>query len=81
MLTIRKNGLCEFYVDGVRAGTTTNKKLANQEDIALRIEGSARLNGDSVKARFSNIRIKKNGKYDAGRILEHYPFITNKGSS
>ena len=79
MLTIRKNGLCEFYVDGVRVGKTTNKKLANQEDLALRIEGSARLNGDSVNARFSNIRIKKNGKYDAGRIWNTHPFITNKG--
>ena len=79
MLTIRKNGLCEFYVDGVRVGKTTNKKLANQEDIALRIEGSARLNGDSVNAKFSNIRIKKDGKYDAGRIWNTYPFITNKG--
>ncbi|MDD5966790.1 MAG: fibronectin type III domain-containing protein, partial [Blautia sp.] len=79
MLTIRKNGLCEFYVDGVRVGKTTNKKLANQEDIALRIEGSARLNGDSVNAKFSNIRIKKDGKYDAGRIWNTHPFITNKG--
>ena len=79
MLTIRKNGLCEFYVDGVRVGKTTNKKLASQNDIALRIEGSARLNGDSVNARFSNIRIKKDGEYEAERTWNTHPFITNKG--
>ena len=79
MFTIRKNGLCEFYVDGVRVGYAINKNLANQNDIALRIEGSARLNGDSVSASFSNIRIKKNGNYDAERSWNTYDFTTNTG--
>ena len=79
MLTIRKNGRCEFYVDGVRVGYAINKNLANQNDIALRIEGSARLNGDSVSASFSNIRIKKNGEYDAERSWNTYDFTTNTG--
>lgn len=78
VLTIRKKAV-RFYVDGVRVGYALNKNLANQNDIALRIEGSARLNGDSVNASFSNIRIKKNGEYDAERSWNTYDFTTNTG--
>ena len=66
-------------MEGFRVGFDINKKLANQNDIALSIEGSARLNGDSVSASFSNIRIKKNEKYDAERSWNTYDFTTNTG--
>ena len=43
------------------------------------MEGSARKNGDSVKAVFSNIRLKGNGKYDAAKSWGTHDFTTNKG--
>ena len=57
MLTVKKDGTCSCYINGKLAKTVKNSSLANTT-VYLRVEGSARLNGDSVNATFSNIELK-----------------------
>ncbi|MCD8023631.1 MAG: fibronectin type III domain-containing protein [Lachnospiraceae bacterium] len=65
MLTVLENGVCELYVNYQKVGSVTNSSFAtlikNGQTIYLRVEGSARKNGDSVTATFSNISLKENG--------------------
>ena len=78
MMTVQKNGRCDFYVNGEKKGSVTNSCLANQI-VYLRVEGSGRKNGDSVNAVFSNIRVKGSGTYDASKIWPTHNFDTNAG--
>lgn len=64
--------------NGKLAKTVKNSSLANTT-VYLRVEGSARLNGDSVNATFSNIELKADGKYYADKIWGTHDFTTNKG--
>lgn len=78
MLTVKKDGTCSCYINGKLAKTVKNSSLANTT-VYLRVEGSARLNEDSVNATFSNIELKADGKYYADKIWGTHDFTTNKG--
>ena len=78
MLTVKKDGTCNCYINGKLVKTVKNSSLANTT-VYLRVEGSARLNGDSVNATFSNIELKADGKYYADKIWGTHDFTTNKG--
>ncbi len=60
MIAITKKGVVDLYVNEEKVGSVKNSGLANTT-VYLRVEGSARKNGDKVKATFSNIGQKKNG--------------------
>ena len=77
MLTIDKNGNGGVYVNYKKIGNFSNPSLANQA-VEIRVEGSARLNGDKVTATFENIRLIKGGKYDPNRPLATIDFTTCK---
>ena len=62
MLTYNQDGTGALYLDNDLIGTYSNPNLANQM-IYLRVEASARVNGDSVDASFKNIKLKNNGQY------------------
>ena len=74
----KKDGTCNCYINGKLVKTVKNSSLANTT-VYLRVEGSARLNGDSVNATFSNIELKADGKYYADKIWGTHDFTTNKG--
>lgn len=77
MLTMTKNGKGAVYLDYKKIGSFSNRSMAKQ-DVALRIEGSARLNGDTVKAVFKNVKLKKSKKYDPDRKWGIQEFKLNK---
>lgn len=84
MITMNKKGSGAVYLDYKKIGSFSNPTLAKQakQGIALRIEASARLNGDKVKAVFKNIKLKSGKKYDPDRnwgITEHTTNKTLKG--
>lgn len=86
MMTMNKNGKGSVYLDYKKIGSFSNPTLAKQakQGLALRIEASARLNGDKVKAVFKNIKLKSGKKYDPDRkwgITEHRTNKTLKGKS
>lgn len=62
MLTVNKNGKGSVYLDYKKIGDFSNAGLANQF-LYLRVEGSARLNGDRLNAVFRNIKCKTGGAY------------------
>ena len=78
MLAVKKDGTCNCYIDGKPVKTVKNSSLA-KTTVYLRVEGSARLNGDSVTATFSNIKLKADGKYNEDKIWGTHDFTTNKG--
>ncbi|MGN0484250.1 MAG: fibronectin type III domain-containing protein [Lachnospiraceae bacterium] len=78
MLTIDANGNGGVYVDYKKIGSFSNPSLAHQT-LYVRVEGSARKNGDSVNASFSNICVKNGGSYDPKRTWGCYEFKTNPG--
>lgn len=84
MMTVDKNGNGDVYLDYKKIGSFSQPNLA-KDTCYLRIEASARLNGDSVDATFSNIKCKWNGKYDPTRVLgqnlKWNEFKTNAGLS
>lgn len=67
MMTVDKNGNGDVYLDYEKIGSFSQPNLTG--NVYLRIEGAARLNGDSVNATFSNIKCKWNGKYDSNNVL------------
>lgn len=84
MITMNKKGTGAVYLDYKKIGSFSNSTLAKQAKtgLALRIEASARLNGDKVKAVFKNIKLKSGKKYDPDRkwnITEHTTNKTLKG--
>lgn len=68
MMTVDKKGNGNVYLDYKKIGSFSQPNIA-KEPCYLRIEAAARLNGDSVKATFSNIKCKWNGKYDSSKVL------------
>lgn len=77
MLTIKKDGHGSLYLNYQKIGDFYNPALANQT-LYLRVEGSARLNGDKVKANFKNIKLKNYGTYDPDKYWGTYEFKTNQ---
>ncbi|MTB64810.1 hypothetical protein GGG87_07355 [Streptococcus sp. zg-86] len=63
MLTLQEDGSYVGYVNGAEVIRGRNPVLANRQDIYLRVEGAARRSGDSVNARFSNIKLKAGSQY------------------
>jgi len=63
MMVMDEKGNGEVYLDYVKLGTFSNTELANQP-ITLRIEGACRVDGDSINAEFSNIKLKGNKTYN-----------------
>ncbi|WP_394405097.1 hypothetical protein [Streptococcus sp. 20-1249] len=57
MLAVQKDGNYTAYINGAAVAQGRNAAMANRTDIALRVEGSGRKNGDSLKAVFSNIKL------------------------
>ncbi|MCD8346940.1 MAG: hypothetical protein LUD16_03105 [Lachnospiraceae bacterium] len=82
MLTVSEGGVCDFYVNYEKVGSETNASLAkvikNGQPIYLRVEGSARINGDSVNAVFSNIRIKEKGSVVETPVIS-IVYLTGEG--
>lgn len=76
MLTIDKKGNGSVYLDYKKIGSFSNRGLANQQ-LYLRVEGSARLNGDGVNATFQNVKCKTGGKYDPNKAWGTHEFKTN----
>lgn len=77
MLTLNKNGTGSVFLNNKKIGDYNNSSLANQSTVYLRVEGSARIDGDSVKATFSNIKLKTNSTYNASKNWKTQKFITN----
>ncbi len=71
MMITYKDGWCEFYLDNNFVGAQYNEGLKNGT-LYCAVEGAARLDGDSVDARFDNIKIKGHGKYDPEQGFNHY---------
>lgn len=61
MLTYNRDGSGAVYLDNEMIGTYYNPNLANQT-VYLRVEGSARVDGDQVNASFRNITLKERGE-------------------
>lgn len=84
MMAVDRNGNGSVYLDYQKIGSFSQPNLAGGA-CALRIEASARRNGDSVDAAFSNIKCKWYGAYDpdrgAGKNLSWYEFKQNPGLS
>lgn len=78
MLTVQKDGTCNFYVNNEQVGSVVNPELAGQK-LYLRVEGSGRINGDTVEATFENIKLKGSGNYNAKKNWGTYNFDTNAG--
>ncbi len=75
MLAVQKDGTCDVYVNGAKVGSVHNSNLAGKQ-LYLRVEGSARVNGDSVNAQFSNIKLK-HGDYNASKTWNTHNFDTS----
>lgn len=73
MITMNNDGSGNVYLNKNKIGSFQNKEMADQQ-IYLRVEGSARLNGDTVDATFKNIRIKNKGS--VLNSWSTHPFIT-----
>lgn len=78
MITVDKAGKCNFYVNGVLVGTSTNPKLAGVNKIYHRCEASARKNGDTVKAEFKNVKLRVRGVYDPAKKFGVHNFDSNR---
>lgn len=72
MLAVQRDGSFTGYINGAKVISGRNAALANQI-LAPRVEGAARKTGDSIQANFSNIKIKTNGTYSAGRVWTGTP--------
>lgn len=70
MITVSQKGVVNVYVNYVLVGTVTNSNLAGQT-LYCWLEGSARKNGDSVKAVFSNIQIAEKGAIVASPMVSY----------
>lgn len=79
MLAVQRDGSYAAYINGAVVAQGRNAAMANRTDIALRVEGSGRKNGDSINAVFSNIKLKTNGVYQANKGWGTHEFRTNPG--
>lgn len=78
MITINSEGNGNVYLDYKKIGSFSNPQLANQA-VYPRVEAAVRLNGDSVKATFDNIRLTRGGKVQKGIFADGIVFKSNKG--
>lgn len=78
MITIDKKGKGDVYLDYQKIGSFSNAALANQA-VYIRVEGAVRLNGDSVKATFDNIKLRQGGKYEKDKLYGGQVFSSNAG--
>ena len=76
MLTVNGDGSGAVYFNNQLIGTYSNPGLAGQH-VYLRVEASGRVNGDTVTARFSNIKCKVDGTVYNGPIAQN-DFSTNR---
>lgn len=77
MITLNQDGSGSVYLDNQKIGDYYNPALAYQSIVYLRVEGSARKNGDGVNASFNNIKLKVDGNYNASRRFGTYEFKQN----
>lgn len=75
MVTINEDGSGAVYVNNQQVGTYSNPGLAGQH-LYLRVEGSARLNGDTVDAKFENIKLKNGEAYNPDQKWPTNDFTT-----
>ena len=61
MITIDIKGKGNVYLNYKKIGSFSNAQLANQA-VYPRVEAAVRLNGDSVKATFDNIKLTRGKK-------------------
>lgn len=78
MLTYDIGGKVTFYVDGDKVSEVKNTGLEDDK-LYVSVEGSGRLDGDSIIAAFRNIKIKAGGVYDESVAWPTYQIITNPG--
>lgn len=78
LLAVQDNGTVQAYVDQVLVGEVNNPELIDQH-LTLSLEGSARLNKDSVDAVFSNIKIKDSNGYNENIVWKSNIKETNDG--
>lgn len=78
MMTIRKNGSGDVYLNYKKIGSFSNSQLANTA-VYPRVEAAVRLNGDSVKAVFDNIKLTRGGKLQKGELQNGTVYKSNKG--
>lgn len=76
MITYNQDGTGTLYLNGQVVGSYANPNLANQL-VYMRVEGSARKDGDSVSAAFTNIKIKRDGTYSANKGWNTHEFESN----
>lgn len=74
-----KNGVCSFYVDGKKVGSAKNTKLKSASSLGIVLEGSARKGGDAVMATFSNVQMKRNGRFYPSSKIAVTKNITGSG--
>lgn len=73
MISLNNDGSGAVYLDQKKIGTFNNPNLKD-EVVYLRVEASARKNGDMVEAKFDNIKIKKNMTYNPNKSWGTYEF-------
>ena len=78
MITIDIKGKGNVYLDYKKIGSFSNPQLANQA-VYPRVEAAVRLNGDSVKATFDNIKLTRGGVVQKGIFADGQVFRSNKG--
>lgn len=78
MITIDQKGKGNVYLDYKKIGSFSNSQLANQA-VYPRVEAAVRLNGDSVKATFDNIKLTRGGVLQEGIFADGTIFPSNKG--
>ncbi|MBO5371711.1 MAG: InlB B-repeat-containing protein [Lachnospiraceae bacterium] len=76
MITVDRKGNGNVYLDYEKIGSFHNSGLANAA-VGCRVEGAVRLNGDSIKATFDNIKLKQAGKYEKDKLYGGNIFASN----
>ena len=73
------NGEVTVYANGKELKTVKNKGLIGEAPY-FRVEGSARLNGDKVKVRFSNVKVKQAGSayHSDDQIVQWVNFVDHQ---
>lgn len=75
LMTYKSDGTGSLYLDDRLVGSYSNPAMANQE-VWPRVEGSGRLDGDSVNAVFTDIKVKRYNTYNPSKPWNTYDFST-----
>ncbi len=78
MITIDIKGKGNVYLNYKKIGSFSNAQLANQA-VYPRVEAAVRLNGDSVKATFDNIKLTRGGVLQKGIFADGTIYRSNQG--